>query len=120
MMETLFRHMTDGRILLNFMAAINVLKIISDYQKWGQREKASAFERKIAINRLETKFKSLSSKVRVENHINEYFDCLNFATGEMSIGTGENALIQSISHLRSMTKRQLIARIVKRQQEIAA
>ena len=120
MMETLFRHMTDGRILLNFMAAINVLKIISDYQKWGQREKASAFERKIAINRLETKFKSLSSKVRVENHINEYFDCLNFATGEMSIGTGENALIQSISHLRSMTKRQLIARIVKRQQEMAA
>ena len=33
MMEKLFRHMTDGRILLNFIAAINVLKIISDYQK---------------------------------------------------------------------------------------
>ena len=58
--------------------------------------------------------------MRVENHINEYFECLNFATGEMSIGTGENALIQSISHLRSMTKRKLIARIVKRQQEMAA
>ena len=30
MMEKLFRLMTDGRILLDFIAAINVLKIISD------------------------------------------------------------------------------------------
>ena len=38
----------------------------------------------------------------------------------MNIGTGEDALKQSISHLRSMTKRRLIDRIVKRQQEMAA
>ena len=38
----------------------------------------------------------------------------------MSIGAGDDALKQSILHLRSMTKRRLIARIVKRQQEMAA
>ena len=48
MMKKLYKHMKDGRVLMNLMATINVLEIISDYQKWGQREKACAFERKMA------------------------------------------------------------------------
>ena len=34
--------------VIHLVAVINVLKYIAKYQKWGQKEKATAFERKIA------------------------------------------------------------------------
>ena len=62
MMNRLFKHMKDGRNIINLIATVNVLAIISDYQKWGQLEKASAFERKIAVSKLKQKLKSLKEK----------------------------------------------------------
>ena len=43
MIDRLLKHMKDGRNIINLIATVNVLEIISDYQKWGQLEKASAF-----------------------------------------------------------------------------
>ena len=48
----LVKKMKNFRNVINLIAVINVLAVIAAYQKWGQREKASAFERKGAVNKL--------------------------------------------------------------------
>ena len=114
LMKKLFRYMKDGRILLNLIATVNVLELISKYQKWGQREKASAFERKMAIRKLRQKMKSLTSDEKVKKLMGEEFGFINFKTGFAKIGD----LNEKISHLAGMTERKIVARIVKRQTEM--
>ena len=42
----LLNQMKDARNLINLIAVINVLKLIVEYQQWGQKENASVLERK--------------------------------------------------------------------------
>ena len=121
MMKKLYKHMKDGRVLMNLMAAINVLEIISDYQKWGQREKACAFERKIAMMHLETEFASLNTKDKVVKMMKEHFEWIDFESGWMKIGQGDgdDGLKEKIAYLQSMTTHMMVRRIVKRQTEMA-
>ena len=44
--------MRDGRNIINLVALIGFLTVVSTYQEWGQKEMASAFERKYARRRL--------------------------------------------------------------------
>ena len=53
----LLNKMKDCRNIINLIAVIGVLKIIAQYQKWGQLEKASAFERKYAKKQLKRRLK---------------------------------------------------------------
>lgn len=46
--QQLYTKMTDMRNYMNLITLIAFLKFVADYQLWGQREKASAFERKRA------------------------------------------------------------------------
>jgi len=52
MMSQLYMKIKDGRNIINLIATVNVLDIISEYQKWGQLDKASGFEQKSAVAKM--------------------------------------------------------------------
>ena len=101
--------MKDGRNLINLIAAVNVLAIISDYQKWGQLEKASAFERKFAVARLKQKLKCLKETHKAKKIINDHFNFIDFVAKKVTVGNlhveigwlpnSKTALIKKVSDL---------------------
>ena len=103
--------MKDGRNLINLLAVINVLKEISDYQEWGQREKASAFERKYARQILKTKLENLEDPKNMEKIIDKEFSFIDFEQKKMK-NCGEK-----ISFLPS-TKKEFVKLVMKRQKMI--
>ena len=113
MMNRLFKHMKDGRNIINLIATVNLLEIISDYQKWGQLEKASAFERKIAVSKLKQKLKSLKEKHKAKKIINDYFNFLDFGAKKVAVGS----LDVKIGWLPN-SKNTLINKVVARQQKM--
>ena len=87
MMSQLYNKMKDGRNIINLIAAVNVLEIISEYQKWGQLEKASAFERKSAVAKLQQKMRSLNDKHKTKKIVEQFFDFLDFNTKQVAVGS---------------------------------
>ena len=81
--------MKDFGNVINLIAVINVLEIIAIYQKWGQREKASAFERKVAINKLKNEIKNLDDRNKIEKIVDEKFAFVDFDK-KMMRNCGEN------------------------------
>ena len=121
MMKKLYKHMKDGRVVMNLMAAIKLQGISADYQKWGQREKASAFERKMAMIHLGTELASLNTKDKAVKMM-EHFDWIDYGSGWMKIrkDDSEVGLKEQIACLQSMTTHMMVRRIVKRQTEMRA
>ena len=48
------------------------------YQKQGQRQKASAFERKAAVNKLKNEIKNLDDGNKIEKIVDEKFGFVDF------------------------------------------
>ena len=74
----LLNKMKDCRNVINLIAVIGVLENIAKYQKWGQLEKASAFERKHAKKDLELRLKLTYDKKGIQKVIDEKFSFLIF------------------------------------------
>ena len=74
----LLKKMKDFRNVINLIAVINVFGIIADYQRWGQKEKASAFERKYARKLLRMKMKELDDRAKIEKIVEEKFSFIDF------------------------------------------
>ena len=55
-----------------------VLGVIASYQKWGQTEKASAFERKITIEKLKLDLKNLDDRNAIKNIMKKKFSFIDF------------------------------------------
>ena len=68
---------------LQVLIVINVLKEIAEYQVWGQREKASAFERKFARKELKRKLKDLQDKKELKKVVDEEFSFIDFEKKKM-------------------------------------
>ena len=108
----MIKQMKDMRNLINLVAVINVLTYIAEYRKWGQKEKASAFERKIARLDLKLKLGFLNDRKVVERVIDEKFDFIDFEKMKMK-NCGESFTFVCKS------KKDLIDKILKRQKTIS-
>ena len=73
--------------MINIIAVINVFGIIADHQRWGQKEKASAFERKYARKLLRMKMKELDDRAKIEKIIEEKFSFIDFEKNDEKCGS---------------------------------
>ena len=71
--QQLYKKMRDMRNYMNLISLIAFLKIVADYQLWGQREKVSAFERKRARIHLKTQLDDLKDKKTAEKRVRDAF-----------------------------------------------
>ena len=62
---------------MNLRALIAFLEHVAEYQKWGQREKESAFERKRARKQLKINMKELSDEKRIEKSVKQAFEYID-------------------------------------------
>ena len=113
MMDRLFKHMKDCRNIINLIATVNVLEIISDYQKWGQLEKASVFERKFAVARLKQKLKCLKETHKAKKTIDDHINFIDLVEKKVTVGN----LDVKIGWLPN-SKTALIMKVVARQQKM--
>ena len=67
-------NMKNMRNYMNLRVLIAFLEHVAKYQKWGQREKESAFERKRARKQLEINLKQLSDEKRIEKSVKQAFE----------------------------------------------
>ena len=65
-LSKLVKRMKDGRNFRTLIAYVTIPKEISEYQKWGQLEKAPAFERKQEIEKLGRRIKILRDETRLK------------------------------------------------------
>ena len=100
------------RNLINLVAVINVLEYIAKYQKWCQKEKASAFERKIARRNLKVGLGFLDDRKVVQQIIEEKFAFIDFETNQMK------NCEESFTYV-CKSKKEFIDQILKRQKTIA-
>ena len=103
--------MKDCRNIINLVAVISVLEVISVYQKWGQLEKASAFERKTARRQLAREMKNLDDKAKVKKVVTEKLAFIDFEKKKMKNSEKKLTFVPN-------SQSELIKLIMKRQQQI--
>ena len=79
--------MKDMRNVMNLAALTNCLEKIGSYQIWGQTEKASAFERKFAREKLKINCDLLKDKTSAEQVVEKYLNFIDFETKTMKGAT---------------------------------
>ena len=111
-LKKLVKRMKDGRNFRTMIAYVEVLKEISKYQKWGQLEKASAFERKYAIKSLEKSLKALEDELALKSRIDKYMEMVDLKTGKL-----KNCKIK-MSFMTTMTEKQMRVEIKEKDKSI--
>ena len=107
----LLNKMKDCRNIINLIAVIGVLKIIAQYQKWGQLEEASVFERKYAKKQLKRRLKLIHDKREIKKVIDEKFSFFDFEKKKMKhCGLSLKFVPRS--------RNELISQVLKRQKKI--
>ena len=109
----LLKQMADMRNIVNINALVNVLEFVADYQLWGQRMKASAFERKYAREKLQVEMKKLEDVQTCYKNLEKYFDFLDLRKKVFK----KSGIV--ISHSEDITFMELANRVMKRQMFIA-
>lgn len=82
-LRNLYNRCRDQRNLLNLVALSNVVQEIAKYQKWAQKEKASAFERKYKRNELERNLNKINNLKAVEKSVEKYCKFVDWENNQM-------------------------------------
>ena len=82
-LSKLVKRMKDGRNFRTLIAYVTILKEISEYQKWGQLEKASAFERKQEIEKLGRRIEILRDETRLKLLTEKYIEMVDLNTQKL-------------------------------------
>ena len=82
-LSKLVKRMKDGRNFRTLIAYVTILKEISEYQKWGQLEKASAFERKQEIEKLGRRIEILRDETRLKLLTEKYIEMVDLNTEKL-------------------------------------
>ena len=84
----------DSRNFLNVLSMITMLKeTIAPYQKWGQKRRASAFERKFQMKKLKLKVDALKKAKKVGEGIAKHLEKINFGENEFKKIEGKNKIL---------------------------